>query len=412
MLEKLRFRGFKSLAELEVQFPRLTVLFGPNAAGKSNILEAVEMLSRIATSRTVAEAFAGTVRGYPLEAFAFPKDGLPGLLRQPTAQLELNACLKSQTERYNYRIAVEIQPASGVLAVRDEYLARLNRNTDAAHGNPVVEQIADKLLVRKKGKGSHPREEVAGLNHAILSDLRFSGDGYDAFDQCRKEFEAWRVYYLDPRVAMRSARPPADVRDIGVLGADIAPYLYRLRKEHPKHYNSISRTLRSIIPSIESVSVDLDEKRGTLDIQVRQDGSDYSSRIVSEGTLRVLALCAIAANPWAGGLVAFEEPENGVHPRRLELIAKLLISLAVDQGRQVIVTTHSALFCDAILRLTSAHRSDISLLSVVRKPGGTAVAPFDCPQSFWTEIALEEDLSSPAEDGTFEGMLLRGLADG
>jgi hypothetical protein len=59
--------------------------------------------------------------------------------------------------------------------------------------------------------------------------------------------------------------------------------------------------------------------------------------------LRVLALCAIAVNPWNGPLSAFEEPENGVHPRRLELIADLLTSLALEQGRQLVVTSHSPL---------------------------------------------------------------------
>ena len=157
---------------------------------------------------------------------------------------------------------------------------------------------------------------------------------------------------------MRSARPPADVRDIGALGEDIAPFLYRLRAEKANHFDAVKRTLRSLIPSVEDLAVDLDEKRGTLDIQVRQEGADFSSRIISEGTLRVLARCAIAVNPWSGGLVAFEEPENGVHPRRLELIAKLLISLAMDQNHQVIVTTHSALFCGAVLKESRKYKNE------------------------------------------------------
>src|SRR6266568_1462755 len=65
MLKHLKVHGFKSLADVEVSFPRLTVLFGPNAAGKSNLLEAVQLISRIATSRTLSDAFASPVRGYP-----------------------------------------------------------------------------------------------------------------------------------------------------------------------------------------------------------------------------------------------------------------------------------------------------------------------------------------------------------
>ena len=117
---------------------------------------------------------------------------------------------------------------------------------------------------------------------------------------------------------MRAPRAPADVFDIGAYGEDIGPFLYKLRAEEPGRFQAVSRTLRSIVPSVESLTVQLDERRGTLDMLIRQGGVEYSSRIVSEGTLRVLALCAIAVNPWGGSLLAFEEPENGVHPRRLD----------------------------------------------------------------------------------------------
>ena len=169
---------------------------------------------------------------------------------------------------------------------------------------------------------------------------------------------------------MRRTVPPANVDDIGVLGENIAPFLYRLKeeKEHQKHFQAVVRTLRTLIPSVEGVSVDLDTRRGTLDIVVRQNGVDYSSRIISEGTLRVLALCTIVVNPWGGSLVAFEEPENGVHPRRLELIADLLSSLVLDQGRQLIVTTHSALFCGAMLKKAREKPQDIGLFRVSQGP--------------------------------------------
>src|SRR5207247_4910078 len=109
------------------------------------------------------------------------------------------------------------------------------------------------------------------------------------------------------------------------------------------------------------LTVDLDKRRGTLDVQIRQGGTDFSSRIISEGTLRVLALCAIAVNPWGGSLLAFEEPENGVHPRRLELIVQLLTSLALERGRQVVVTTHSPLFCDSVLKGARSYQKDVGL---------------------------------------------------
>jgi predicted ATPase len=163
---------------------------------------------------------------------------------------------------------------------------------------------------------------------------------------------------------------------------------------------------------VEDLSVDLDKRRGTLDILVRQEGIDFSSRIVSEGTLRVLALCAIACNPWSGSLLAFEEPENGVHPRRLELIAKLLISLATnEQGRQLIVTTHSLLFCDMVLKHIQSHPKEIALRQVRSTGDGTKACHFDITGPLFQQAEIEEALTSGREDGLFESLMLRGMID-
>lgn len=81
MLKRLRVQGFKSLVDIEVEFPALTVLFEPNASGKSNLLDALLILSRIATERTLADALSGPIRGYPAELFRFPAGGLASLIK-------------------------------------------------------------------------------------------------------------------------------------------------------------------------------------------------------------------------------------------------------------------------------------------------------------------------------------------
>lgn len=415
MLQRLKITGFKSIQDVELRFPRLTVLFGPNAAGKSNVLDAVQTISRAGVERTLSDALADPIRGYPVEAFAFPPGGLSSLLSLPEASFALEADLRSGSDTYRYRVAVAIQTSTGGLSVTDEYLTALNANGEPK-GSAQIEKIAGGLIrIRRKSKAAHPRQEPVGLNHTVLSDQRLGSTEYLQIEKCRRELTGWRVYYLDPRVAMRAAKPPAEVSDIGVTGEDIAPFLYRLRDEHRKHFDAIKRTLRAIVPSVDDVDVDLDKRRGTLDVFIRQDGTDFSSRIVSEGTLRVLALCSIAVNPWGGSLIAFEEPENGVHPRRLELIARLLISLAMNKDRQVIVTTHSPLFCDAILREAKTSNEDIAkemaLFNVRRIQGRTVAKRFEMPGPLFTDEKIAEALSAKSEDGLFEGLLLRGLLD-
>jgi predicted ATPase len=426
VLRRLKVSGFKSLRNVEVIFPKLTVLFGPNAAGKSNVLDAIQLLSRLGTERTLMDAF-DDVRGYSIEAFSFPAGGLPQLLSPefPKPELLLEADIAAK-ERYRYRLGINIDPRSGVLSVTDEYLSDLSARFEP-RSSARIERLADHLSVRRRGGGSPPRLEDLGKNYSVLSDARYTAPSFGAWDHLREELNGWRAYYLDPRMAMRWSHPPQAVRDIGQLGETIAPFLYRLKAEYPKHFNGVRRTLSSIIPTVEDLNVDLDQRRGTLDITIKQGGTEFSSRIISEGTLRVLALCAIAINPWNESLLAFEEPENGVHPRRLQLIAELLYGLATTQNRQLIVTTHSLLFCDAMLRKSREslrsrrpRRSRVSevptaplvgLLHVRHDAGETKITPFDVTGPLFQDTELRRALTSGSEDGLFESLMLRGLID-
>jgi len=167
MLRRIHIRGYKSLADVRVELKPLSVIFGPNAAGKSNFLDTLQLVSRLATSRTLREAFEPPYRGTPLESFTFDAAGVPGLLQRESATLSLegavelspavadavneqiremkrsgpndhvsaNGASKPHTsirERMlRYRVGVEIMPKTGILRVADEYLAALN-----ARGEP------------------------------------------------------------------------------------------------------------------------------------------------------------------------------------------------------------------------------------------------------------------------------------
>ena len=270
------------------------------------------------------------------------------------------------------------------------------------------------IRIRRRTKPAHPWEEAVGLNHALISNKRYSGKEYAAIERARAVLSSFRTYYLDPRTAMRQPQPPREVDDIGPLGESIASFLYRLQAEKPKIFRAIRRTLCTLIPSVSDLVIDLDQRRGVLNLEILQQSTPFSSRIISEGTLRVLALICVATNPWGGSLVAFEEPENGVHPRRIELVAEILGSLALTESpkRQVILTTHSPLFCSSVMKLAEKHPEKVRLYRVVRERGSTGFVPFEPWGPLFQDQEIRDALTTPAEDAIFEGLLLRGLLDG
>ncbi len=180
----------------------------------------------------------------------------------------------------------------------------------------------------------------------------------------RDELGSLRYLQLDPAAERRpSSLDVADVLEPD--GSNLAAVLYRIKAEtatptEPKGaIADVLADLSEIVPGVIDLNVVRDEQRREyrLDIKVR-DGLELSSRVVSDGTLRVLALMTLLHDPAQRGVICFEEPENGVHKRRLQsLIRKLKDACAdphadeVDQDApllQMIVNSHSPVVAQTV----------------------------------------------------------------
>jgi predicted ATPase len=107
---------------------------------------------------------------------------------------------------------------------------------------------------------------------------------------------------------------------------------------------------------------------------------------VSEGTLRVLGLLSLQAVREPMALVGFEEPENGVHPRRIRLIAEILRNFVKARETQLIVTTHSPLLPDLL--------PPESLYVCRRQDGNTEIAAFKT----WGPLSQRESINEALDD--------------
>ena len=151
-----------------------------------------------------------------------------------------------------------------------------------------------------------------------------------------------------------------------------------------------------MIPSITGINVSVNEL-GEVELDIREGEKRISARVLSEGTLRILGLLATClGQKKPPALIGFEEPENGIHPRRIRRIARFLETHMILQDIQFIVTTHSSLLPDLI---------PLESLYVCRKVNGnTEIAPFKMMNTgpLWKksdiEVALDdEDALSPSE---------------
>lgn len=438
MLKRIKITGYKSLKTVEVNLKPLTVLFGPNGVGKSNFLDALQLLSKIATSNTLKEAFEAPYRGKPLESFSFGADGLPGLLARGSvsfcieADVELSSTVVESVNRQiremrrdsggshttgesaanpkkqaavkerflRYRIEVEMLPRSGILRVVDEYLAALNnQGNPTGKRQPFLSGVGDRLHLRMEGQ-AHPTYFERYLDQSILSKSHYAPH-YPHLIAMRRELENWRFFYFEPRERMRTANPVKEVRHIGLMGEDLAALLNTLKALDNRQFKIVEKSLHTLLPSVEKIDVEVNDL-GEVDLKLKEDGVSIPARLLSEGTLRMLGLLALAGAKEQPALVGFEEPENGIHPRRLELVAELL-KTRVDSGEtQYIVTTHSPLLPDLL--------PEDSLFICKKVATGTCIEPLETEGPIFKRSEIERAFADEPELTTSE-RILRGDFD-
>ncbi|MDD2676617.1 MAG: AAA family ATPase [Methylacidiphilaceae bacterium] len=431
MLNRIKIRGYKSLRDVEVRLQPLSVLFGPNAAGKSNFLDALQLLSKTASSRTLKEAFEPPYRGKPLESFSFPENGLKGLLAQGSARFRIEADFTlskavvdgvnkqvrdlrrpsdsgsssaSTPERaqeavrerdLRYCIEIEMLPKSGILRVVDEYLAALNRKGEpTGNRDPFLSRRDNRLHLRLEGQ-AHPTYLDLYLDHSILS-LPHYPPYYPHLVAARQELESWLFFYFEPRERMRAANPVKEVRHIGLMGEELPAYLNTLKALEPRQFGAVEKALHTILPQIESIDVEVNDL-GEVELRLKEAGILIPARVLSEGTLRILGMLALTGAKEPPSLVGFEEPENGIHPRRIELIAEFLKTRSSLGQTQYIVTTHSPILPDLI--------PDDSLFVVQKSESGTGIEPLTTYGNLG-ELTRKRDIDLALKDRKEEHLLV------
>lgn len=431
MLKRVKIQGYKSLVNLEVNLESLCVLVGPNASGKSNFLDALQLLSRIVTCQDLEEVFDPPYRGYPLESFSFEKEGIKSLLDQESVSFSIevdvqlsNAVIKDVNQQIQeiretnvrgtqniekpvskrrlsvrekdlrYGIQIEMLPKQGLLRVADEYLAALSaEGKPKRNRKPFLERIGDRLHLRMEGQ-SHPLYYERYLDYSILSRAHYPPH-YPHLTAMQQELANWLTFYLEPREQMRLPNPVKAVHDIGSMGEDLAAFLNTLHGLNKKQFESIEKSLHKMIPSITGIDVSVNEL-GEVELDIREGDKPISARVLSEGTLRILGLLTLVGSENPPALIGFEEPENGIHPRRIQRIARFLETRMILEDIQFVVTTHSPLLADLVPRES---------LYICRKiEGNTEIAPLKMMNTgpLWRksdiEVALNhEDALPPSE---------------
>ncbi len=398
MLTRLQVSGFKNLVDVDVRFGPFTCIAGANGTGKSNLFDAIQFLSRLA-SDTFVDA-AASVRSEDEKASSVQSlfhrigsehtDSITFTAEMIIADEgvdDLGQTAKATITflRYSLELAFRVDeklPFSGSFELVREELEQINLreasrhlkfhhsakewrksvvkgqrrtpfiSTDFNEGQRVIR------LHQDGGSSGRPQSILASnLPRTVLSTVNATESPTALV--ARREMQSWRLLQLEPSSLRRPDEfmtPPGMAPDGSHLPATLYFLAYSEGQANSDGddtwvYEQIALRLSDLIDDVYEVNVDRDEKRQLLTLQVQdKNGTTYPARSLSDGTLRFLALAVLALDPMSQGVICLEEPENGIHPGRISAMLELLQEIAVDVTRpvardnplrQVIVNTHS-----------------------------------------------------------------------
>ncbi len=334
------FKGFAK-AELELSKP-FTILIGPNGAGKSNVIEAIELLSFIAY-------------GGPLHEITDLGRGNYGLQIRGS----LSACPRFGKNAFCLRFSDEFRnkPFSYLVEVQTEPSPLINQEKLVYDGRIIFEtitkkEISSEILVRYDNfaqGGKKPLVSVSA-NQSVLSQYQDFATKNKEREKCLKLIKAIKnslraPFVFEPNPKLMRQYERVGNRVLAKDGANLSAVLYALAQNNSEQH-ILDRLLGWIKPlsdqSYQAFDFDLTKYHNVMfGLKEGHDNQSVGANLLSDGTLRHLAMLTALETVEASSLVVIEEFDNGLHASRVELLVKAIGDVCQRRNLKVLVTTHN-----------------------------------------------------------------------
>ena len=310
MLNRLTIKGFKSIRSLDAfELNDLNVLIGGNGAGKSNFIEFFRLISAMMKTDGLKQFIAGNADTY---LFAGAKE-----------TKSINIEMSFDQNGYDFELA---PTEEGFFLINHEKRCYFPTGSNWFLGSG---NFSPKLLVDRHSSG-------------VTGGRSISAYIYDAI--C-----SWKIYHFHDTTEQAGMRRFHDMGHNHVLlrdAANIAPFLFHLKDNHPIEYQAIRETISLVIPFFDDfiLSPNKDEN---IRLNWRQKGlNDYPMRPtqLSDGAIRFICLATALLQPKPPSTMVVDEPELGLHPYAIEILAELFQS--ASKRMQLIISTQSPALVD------------------------------------------------------------------
>jgi predicted ATPase len=355
VLSKISVRNFKSYRHAVLPLSSLTVLIGANASGKSNVLEAIRLLSWIAQGNRL-----NSIKYAVYEGDQAVRGTVESLARNDATEFTISATLNNK-DWDKFSISLKIKNDKDLHIANEKILGLESTSplyevvgSSGANGSDL--RVAYNNFARGGKKPQLICNDQLAIMHQLQSSARFDSGHRKAQltipKTCRQFQETLsNIFFLDPQPRLMRSYSFKGEKTLKGDGANISGILFSLCADKKKK-NDLLNFIHALpeqnisdISFIETprseVMVELHETFGGVD-------RSFDATLLSDGTLRVLSIAAAVMSAPENSLVVIEELDNGIHPSRAQMMLQNIANIAHSRGIQILISSHNPALLDSL----------------------------------------------------------------
>ncbi len=364
MISHIEMLNYRCIRYVSQDLGPFHVLVGPNASGKTTFLDVITFLGRLVSSGVEPAVYERTTNVMDLvwnRSGATVELAVESEIPENLRPMMANPIFST----YRYEVAVGLDPETGELSILAEraFLSAPGPTEDEPRQMMFFPQPVEspstilmpvgskgrKVVINKKpgGNDNYYSETSKRWNPSFRLGPKRSALGNLPDDESRFPVSNWfrglladgiHSYVLNSRL-MRKASPPGHPEKLLQDGSNLPWIVERLKRRAPDGFADWLSHLRAALPDLADIRIveRPDDKHKYLVFQYT-GGTEVPTWMISDGTLRLIALTLPAHLPWISGIHLIEEPENGIHPKAVEVVYRSLSSV---KGGQILMATHS-----------------------------------------------------------------------